>query len=282
MSSIRSTRRRTLALLIVLSLGHVLLISTQVQTRSGLPALEAAAFAVFAGIQGSAAGIAGGTRGFFQGWIALRGVEAENEALRGQVAELQGRVQGLEAIARTTAELEEALGLRSRVSLETLAARVIAGNPVPGMLTVTIDRGAADGVRSNMAVIAADGVVGRIIGEPAAHAAEVQLLVGRNAGAGATLERSGAGGMIVGGHQNGPPLVLEYVPNLVDVQPGERVFTSGQDGIYPPGFVIGTVEGVEIGSPYREITVRPAIDVSHLEIVLVVLAPPAPAGGAGR
>lgn len=282
MPSIASARRRTLTLLVVLSIGHILLISSQVQTRSGLPALEAAAFAVFAGIQGTAAGIAGGTHGFFQGWIALRGVEAENDALRSQVAELQGRVQGLEAIVRTTGELEEALGLQSRLTFETLAARVIAGNPTPGMLTVTIDRGAADGVRANMAVIAAEGVVGRVIGQPAPHAAEVQLIVGRNAGAGATLERSGAGGMIVGGHQSGPPLVLEYVPNLVDVQPGERVFTSGQDGIFPAGFVIGTVERVETGSPYREIGVRPAVDTSHLEIVLVVLTPPAVGEGAGR
>jgi rod shape-determining protein MreC len=66
----------------------------------------------------------------------------------------------------------------------------------------------------------------------------------------------------------------------VDVQPGERVLTSGQDGIYPSGFVIGIVEKSEKGrNGQRDISVRPAVDVSHLEVVLVILGAPAKAAG---
>jgi rod shape-determining protein MreC len=189
---------------------------------------------------------------------------------------------GLESIARSTRVLEEALTLQARMTPPTLAARVIAGNPTPGILTVLIDRGAADGVRADMAVISADGVVGRVVDEPASHTARVQLLVGRNAGAAATLERSGAGGLIAGGEGGGgdPMLRLDYVSNLVDVQPGERVFTSGQEGIYPPGFQIGAVVEARPGALFREITVRPAVDVSRLDVVLVVLGPPRLEGGA--
>jgi rod shape-determining protein MreC len=274
MTSLLSTRRSTLTLLVVLSLGHVLLISAQVQTRSGLPLIQSAAFGLFSGVQRTTGAVAGGVGGFWQGWIALQGVERENEALRARVAELEGRVLGLEAIARSTRALEEALALQARIVQPTLAARVIAGNPTPGTLTVLIDRGAADGVRADMAVIAADGVVGRVFGAPAARTAQVQLLVGRNAAAGATLERSGAGGLVVGGQSaaGAPRLRLDYVPNLVDVQAGERVFTSGQDQIYPPGFPIGTVESVAAGSQYRAISVRPAVEVSRIDVVLVVLA----------
>jgi rod shape-determining protein MreC len=107
----------------------------------------------------------------------------------------------------------------------------------------------------------------------------VQLIVGLNAAAGATLEKSGVGGVVAGGAKD-PPLRLEFIPNLVDVQPGERVLTSGQDGIYPSGFVIGVVEKSEKGNNgQRDISVRPAVDVSHLEVVLVILGEPAKTTG---
>jgi rod shape-determining protein MreC len=110
----------------------------------------------------------------------------------------------------------------------------------------------------------------------------VQVLVGFRAAAAATLERSGAGGLIAGGEGGaGDPLMrLDYVSNLVDVQPGERVFTSGQDGIYPPGFPIGTVLDTRPGAAFRRITVRPAVDVTRLDVVLVVLAKPGEDAGA--
>jgi len=276
MPSIVSTRRRTLSLLAVLSLGHVLLISAQVQTRSGLPLVETLAFGTFAWIHRTAGGLAGGLGGVWTGWVALHDVERENERLEVRVAELEARVMGLEAMARSARALEEALTLQSRVVPPTVAARVIAGNPTPGVLTVLIDRGADDGVRADMAVISADGVVGRVIGRPASRSARVQLLVGRNAAAAAMLERSGAGGLATGGATRGgdPILQLDYVSNLVDVQPGERVFTSGQDGIYPAGFPIGTVLEAKPGPLYRNVTVRPAADVTRLDVVLVVLAAP--------
>lgn len=274
--------RRTLILLLVLSLGHVFLISAQVQTRTGLPLIESAAFSAFASVHRTAGAVAGALGGVWSGWIALHGVERENEQLKTRIAELEARVMGLEAIARSTGALEEALTLRARITSPTLAARVIAGSPTPGMLTVLIDRGAADGVAADMAVIAADGVVGRVLGEPGARTARVQLLVGFKAAAAATLERSGAGGLIAGGEGGtGDPLMrLDYVSNLVDVQPGERVFTSGQDGIYPPGFPIGTVLDTRTGPVFRRITVRPAVDVTRLDVVLVVLAGPGEDPGA--
>ncbi len=66
----------------------------------------------------------------------------------------------------------------------------------------------------------------------------MQLIIGRNAGAGVTFERSKAGGIVVGGAID-PPLRAEYVPETAEVQVGERVTTSGQDGIYPQGFLVG-------------------------------------------
>ena len=77
--------RRTLNLLIVLTVGHVLLISAQVQAKSGLPLLEAAAFGAFASVQRGTAAVADAGRSFWSHYLGLRGVARENEALRTRV-----------------------------------------------------------------------------------------------------------------------------------------------------------------------------------------------------
>jgi rod shape-determining protein MreC len=137
--------------------------------------------------------------------------------------------------------------------------------------TITIGRGKADGVDTSMAVIAPTGIVGRIVGTPSAHAARVQLLIDHNAAAGALTERTRAGGMVVGLDRDAE-LGMELVSNLADVKPGDTIVASGVDGIYPKGFTIGRVETAERGvGLYRSITVRPAVDFSSLEEVLVVL-----------
>jgi rod shape-determining protein MreC len=131
-----------------------------------------------------------------------------------------------------------------------------------------------------MAVIGARGVVGRVVNPIAPHAATVQLLIDRLAAVAVTFERSNAGGIVVGGASD-PPFHAEYVPVLADVQSGERVVTSGQDGIYPQGFLVGTVDRVSKGAGAdRSILIRPAVDFSHVDLVLVVLKPPAAGGPA--
>jgi rod shape-determining protein MreC len=105
------------------------------------------------------------------------------------------------------------------------------------------------------------------------RAAQVQLLVDRNAAVAALIERTRAQGVVFGQHTN--TLALEYVPGTADVKQGDSVVTSGMDGIYPKGFVIGTVDIVERGpGTFHKISVRPAVDFSRLEEVLVVTTPP--------
>jgi rod shape-determining protein MreC len=262
--------RRLASLLLVTCLGHVLLISAQVQSQSGLPVLETAAFGVFARIQGLLAGGADAGRSVWSNYFALRGAARENQALRERLLQLEWEVQEQRALANQAKALEEALGLKQLQRGPTLAARVIAGNPSPDVMTVTIDRGAADGLAPDLAVIGPAGVVGRVIGPMAPRAARVQLLVDRNAGVAVTFETSGAGGMVFGGAE-ALPLRAELFPINVDIQPGERIETSGQDGIYPAGFLVGTVARVSGAGAERQVVVRPAVDFSHLDVVLVVL-----------
>lgn len=266
-------RRRTFTLLIIMCLGHVMLISAQVQSKSGLPVIQDVAFGTLARMQGIAAGITDGIGSLWTKYFALRGVERDNEDLRKHVLELEGELQAERAKNSRTRALEESLKLSENLKARTLAARVIAGNPSPGAFTVTIDRGSDDGVQVDMPVLSGAGVVGRVIGRPAAHAALVQLLIDKSAAAGAILEKSGAGG-IVAGNGDGT-LRLQLVSPLVKIDLGEKVLTAGQDGIYPQGFVVGSVDWIEGTGKTREIGVRPSVAFSHIEIVLVVLDRPA-------
>jgi rod shape-determining protein MreC len=263
-------RRQLASLLVVTCLGHVLLISAQVQSQSGIPVLESAAFGVFARIQGLLAGGADAGQSAWTHYFALRGAARENQALRERVLQLEGEVQEQRALAGRARSLEQALGLKQVQPVPTLAARVIAGNPSPDVLTVTIDRGTADGLAPDMAVIGRGGVVGRVIGPMAPKAARVQLLVDRNAGVAVSFERSGAGGMVFGG-ADAEPMRAELFPLAAEIQPGERVETSGQDGIFPQGYLVGTVDRVSGAGADRAVTVRPAVDFSHIDVVLVVV-----------
>ena len=269
-------RRRTGVLLFVVMMGHVFLISVQVQSKSGVPMLQAVTFGAFAQVQGGTSSVLHGGRSFWGNYIGLRGARAENESLHKQVTELEIRLQEQRTLALRAARLQELLDLKTSMPVPTIAADVIAGNPNPGMRTITIGRGTADGVEANMAVIAAAGIVGRVIGTPAAHAARVQLLIDRYAAAGAVVERTRAGGMVAGVEQD-PPLTMDLVSNQSDVKPGDLVVASGVDGIYPKGFRIGYVESSERGPQlYRVITVRPAVNFSSIDEVLVVLVPSRP------
>jgi rod shape-determining protein MreC len=273
----QALRQRTGILFVLVLIGHLILISAQVQSEPGVPALEAATFGVFSRVQATIAGVLDVGRNGWGNYIALRGAREENEGLKRQLAEMQVRLHEERALAARTRQLQALMELKESTSLPTIAADVIAGNPNPGVLTVTVDRGSADGVQTDMAVMSAAGIVGRVIGRPAAHAARVQLLIDPAAAAGAVIERSRVGGMVVGVDTD-PPLQLQLVSNMADVIPGDAVVTSGADGVYPRGFPIGSVERSERGNGlYRLITVRPAVDFASLEEVLIVLEPARPA-----
>jgi rod shape-determining protein MreC len=264
-------RQRAGYLFLAVTLGHVLLISAQVNSRGGVPMLEALTFGVVAEVQRGAWSLISGVRSGWGGYVGLRDVRAQNESLKQQLAEAQIQIQEQRALADRTRGLERLLGLRDRVTLQTTASEVIAAGATPDFRTLTIDKGTNQGLRPDMAVIAPDGVVGRIV-TPTGRASKVQLLIDRNAAAGALIERSRAQGVVVGSGDD--RLRMDYVSQFSDIAVGDVVVTSGIDGIYPKGFIIGRVEEVsKSGGTYKEITVRPAVNFSSLEEVLVVLTP---------
>ncbi len=267
-------RKRTGYLFLTVMMAQVILVSAQVQSKSGVRVLQAVALEVFSRVEFASSAVLNATRHGWGDYVALRGVRAQNDALRRRVADLEVRLQQEHALADRSQRLQQLMDFKSQAAMPTLAAEVIAGNQDRVLRTVTIDRGSADGVLADMAVIAPGGIVGRVIGPVARHAARVQLITDRNAAAGAITERGRAGGMVVGAEAN-PPLRMELVSNLTDVKAGDNVVASGVDGIFPKGYLIGRVERADRGGGlYRSITVRPGVDFASLEEVLVVLLPP--------
>jgi rod shape-determining protein MreC len=265
-------RRRTGYLFLAVIVGHVILISTQVTTKRGVPMLGAAVFGIFSEVQRGANTVATRVRSGWQDYFALRQVRSENEQLKQQLGELRVRLQEERGLAQQTQSLQKLLDLKTSTTLSTTAASVIAGGASPEFRTITIDRGTGDGLRADMAVLAPAGVVGRII-QPSSRAAKVQLLIDRSAAAGAIIERTRAQGVVVG--TGADELRMDYVAGSADVKAGDVVVTSGIDGIYPKGFVIGQIQSVRRGAgEFSAIVIRPAVDFTSLEAVLIVLTPP--------
>jgi rod shape-determining protein MreC len=265
-------RQRAGYLFVAVIVGHIILISAQVNAKSGVPVLEQVTFGLFAEVQRAASAVIGGVRHTWTSYVTLRGVNAENETLKRELAEVQVQLQEQRALADRSRGLERLLELRDRLGLQTSAAEIIAASATSDFRTVTIDKGSLHGLKADMGVIAPAGVVGRVV-TPTARASKVQLLIDRNAAAGVLIERSRAQGVALGSGED--RLRLEYVAETGDVVVGDVVVTSGIDGIYPKGLVVGRVESVDKNGAYRQIAVRPAVDFSSLEEVLVILTPTA-------
>jgi rod shape-determining protein MreC len=264
-------RQRSGYLFLAVTLGQILLISAQVNSKSGVPVIEAVTFGIFSEVQRGLSGGFSGFRHVWTGYIGLRNLKVQNEALQRDLAVAQVAVQEQRALADRAGSLARLLDMREHLVLKTVAAEIIGAAATPDFRTLTIDKGTREGLKPDMAIIAPGGIVGRLV-VPSLRSAKVQLLVDRNAAAGAIVERTRAQGVVVGAGDD--RLRMEYVSEVFDIIAGDVVVTSGIDGIYPKGFIIGRVESVEkSGSAYKRITIKPAVDFSALEDVLVVLTP---------
>ena len=164
-------RRRTGYFFLAVVVGHVILISTQVTTKRGVPMLEEAVFGVFSEVQRIANTLTVGVRTSWQNYFALQQVQEENERLKQQISGLQVKLQQERSLAQQSQSLQKLLELKTSTDLATTAADVIAGGASPEFRTITIDKGTREGVHGDMAVISPAGIVGRVI-QPSPRAAQ--------------------------------------------------------------------------------------------------------------
>src|SRR6185295_10392903 len=130
-------RQRTGYLFLAVMLGHVILISAQVNGRRGVPLLEAVTFGVFAEVQRAVSVGTSSVGRVWTGYVGLRHLNAENEDLKRQLAEALVDLQRQRALADRSRGLERLLELRDQSKLNTTAAEIIAGAATPDFRTVT-------------------------------------------------------------------------------------------------------------------------------------------------
>jgi rod shape-determining protein MreC len=274
-------RQRTGWLFGAIVVSHIILISAQVTTKRGVPVLQEWTFGAFAEMQRAATSAFGSAREGWQNYFALQEIRRENEQLKQEVTKLRVSLEQERNVAQQTRTLQQLLDLRSATGFETAAAMVIGSGADPEFRTITIDKGTQDGLRPDMAVMSPAGIVGRVL-MPTARAAKVQLIIDRDAAAGVLIERSRVNGVVEGlgsGEELGfkaGMISLNYVPSSADVKRGDRVVTSGIDGIYPKGVPVGEIQSVQREGGEWRIRVKPTVDFAALEAVLVVLKAPEP------
>jgi len=269
--------RRSRYLLVGLVVVHLVAISHQVDGGGGASLLQRGVFAVLSPLQNAVSAVVGGISGAWNGYLDLRGTHEANQRLHERVRYLETHLQQRAHLAREAERLRDLLGLREILPLETTVAEVVTRDGLPWYRTITINKGARDGISLEAPVLSPTGVVGRVIAI-GPHAAKVQLLQDRDSGAGVLVERSRVAGVVSGqvgfSDSASRDLVMKYVPHLADVVVGDLVVTSGQDQVYPKGLVVGRVRFVGKGSGlFREILVEPSARFDEVEEVLVVSLP---------
>ncbi len=217
-------------------------------------------------------------------YFYLRGVRAENRQLKEQIDQLRLEQVRLNQDAEQAHRLQALLSFKERYISKTVAAQVIGSSGSDQSRSVYIDKGISDGIEQDMAVLTADGVVGKVL-TVFPSTSLVLLINDQSSGVGAILEKSRLQG-VLRGTPNGE-VMLERVMSDEQVAPGETLLTSGGDQIFPKGLPLGRVAkvaGTDSGL-FLNVKVKPAANLGRLEEVLVVLAKQehqATAEGTGR
>jgi len=209
-----------------------------------------------------------GLGGIWSNYVYLRGVRQENRELKFEIERLRLEQVRLSDDAQQARRLQALLSFKETYIAKTVAAQVIGSSGSEQSRSIYIDKGTSAGVDKDMAVITADGLVGRVL-RAFGSSAQVLLINDQSSGVGVILDKSRLQGVIKGTASG--EVVVEKVMTDEQVTPGERIVTSGGDQIFPKGITVGTVMKVTPGADlFLNIRVKPSANLSRLEEVLVI------------
>lgn len=213
-----------------------------------------------------------GVSDLWQRYVALQGVQSENQQLKRDLEWVQGQNSQLREAAAATKRLAALLKFKEQAMPTTVAAQVIGRDATNWFQAVILNKGENDGIQKNMGVVTPAGVVGRVVKTTAVSSVVLLVTDSKNAIAG-LIQRTRDEG-IVEGTQKGHAR-LKYIPLLSTVKEGDRVVTSGLVGGFPRGLAIGTITHIdkEEGALFQSAELAPDVDVSRVEDVLVIQAP---------
>ena len=210
-----------------------------------------------------------GTGNIFHNYIYLRGVRAENRELKQQIEQMRLQQVRLSEDAAQAHRLQSLLAFKEQFVSKTVAAQVIGSSGSDLSRVVYIDKGENVGIRRDMPVITADGIVGKVL-MVYPSVSQVLLINDQTSGVGAILDKSRLQGVLRGGAAG--EVMLERVMSDEQVAAGDIVLTSGGDRIFPKGLPVGTVSKVSNGKDlFLNIKIKPAANLSKLEEVLVLV-----------
>ena len=205
----------------------------------------------------------------FQNYLFLLHTRSENSLLLEENRKLLNQIASLRETQQENLRLRKLLQFQESLSIQSTVARVIARDVSTEFRAIRINRGDADGLRKNMAVITNEGVVGRIL-RTTPHTADIATIMDSNSAVDSIDERSRARGVIEGISDDS--CQLKFVLRTDDIQPNDLMVSSGLGGIFPKGIPVGVVAKVN-RKPFgitQEVEIKPSVDFSKLEEVLVV------------
>jgi rod shape-determining protein MreC len=207
----------------------------------------------------------------------LRSAQDENGALKQRVQELEVELKGKQDLTAENERLKALLSLKEQSKYKVLPARIIGRDPSIWFDSSIINRGSLDGVKLNMPVVTDGGIVGRITAV-SPLTAQVDLITKDKSGLGAAVGEIGSSNAlgVVSGTSKSDLLEMRYVSGSVDVQIGQTVYTTGQDGIYPAGLKVGDIVDLKSGSATvpHQIFIQPAARLNSMQEVGVLLYEP--------
>jgi rod shape-determining protein MreC len=204
----------------------------------------------------------------YQDW---KNVRAENRRLREEAQQLRVEALQVNETVEENRRLRRLLALKAAMPLETLSGEIIAREWGGWVRSLTVNRGRADHVTRLTAVIAPDGLIGRVV-DVRPGASVVQVLIDPASTVGAHAVRTRTAG-IVEGDPRGTMRFKYMARDGSGLQVGDQVVTSGSGGLFPRGIPIGRVRAIDDrGSAlfhYAQLT--PAVDFARIDEVLLVV-----------
>ncbi len=209
---------------------------------------------------------------FREGLKTLQELEVETKLLRVENSTLKATNQLLADLTEENARLRAALEYKSRSAFQLVPARIVSRSSSTWWNTVQIDRGFQDGLASDMAVLTEEGMVGKTttVGK---NLTTVLLVSDENCKVAVNVEGSREQGIVSGERvvsMKQPTLTLRFLSKDANLQPGQRIFSSGVGGVFPSGVLLGIVQEFKPQELDGQAVVVPAVDLTKLQDVFVV------------
>jgi rod shape-determining protein MreC len=257
----------------------ILFLQANLKEPAELSPIDRAILRISAPIQAAVTGAVSAIHTGWRRYVYLVGVEEENEELRREKRELQAQLRDAKRGVGRLKHLERLLRFRESHAVETIGIRVIGrdSSPFVRMLRVQVDRG-GEVLRKGQPVVTAEGVVGRI-GRVYGSYSEVVLAVDPKSAIDVVIQRTGGRGVLRGIEgKNRYVCRIDYLLRKEEVKKGDLVVTSGVASVFPKDLPVGRISNVtrRTYGLYQEVEVTPAVDMSSLREMLVILSPPPP------